>query len=89
VALVTFALSCSLVFNFDYGAADRFQFEANETWISAIGANFHLGVDGISLPLLVLSTFVMVLAIIYSWDHWEEPHNPRAFLSLMLILAPA
>ncbi|MDX1448535.1 MAG: NADH-quinone oxidoreductase subunit M [Acidimicrobiia bacterium] len=87
VALVTFALSVVLMVSFDYGAADRFQFEMNESWISAIGANFHLGVDGISLPLLVLSTFVMVLAIIYSWDHWEEPHNPRAFLSLMLILA--
>ena len=87
VAVVTFALSVLLVLNFDYGAGGQFQFEMNETWISAIGANFHLGVDGISLPLLVLSTFVMVLAIIYSWDHWEEPHNPRAFLSLMLILA--
>ena len=87
VALVTFGLSLLLVVNFDYGAGHQFQFEMNETWISAIGANFHLGVDGISLPLLVLSTFIVVLSIIYSWDHWEEPHNPRAFLSLMLILA--
>jgi len=87
VAVVTFALSLLAVFAFDYGAAGTFQFEANETWISAIGANFHIGVDGISLPLLVLSTFVMVLSVIYSWDHWEEPRNPRAFLSLMLILA--
>ena len=55
--------------------------------IGAINANYHLGVDGISLPLLVLSTFVMVLAVIYSWNHWEEPHNPKAFLILMLILA--
>ena len=86
VALATFALSVLAVFRFDYGAAGRFQFEANQPWISAIGANFHVGIDGISLPLLVLSTFVMVLAIIYSWDHWEEPRNPRAFLSLMLLL---
>jgi len=86
VAVVTFILSLMAVVNFDYGAAGSFQFEANKPWISAIGANFHLGVDGISLPLLVLSTFIMVLAIIYSWDHWEEPRNPRAFLSLMLIL---
>src|SRR5690606_36539502 len=52
-----------------------------------IDSNFHLGVDGISLPLLVLSTFVVVLSIIYSWDHWEEPRNPRAFLMLMLLLS--
>jgi NADH-quinone oxidoreductase subunit M len=87
VAVVTFVLSLIAVFQFDYGSADSFQFEANLSWIGAIGANYHIGLDGISLPLLVLSTFVMVLAIIYSWDHWEEPKNPKAFLILMLILA--
>ena len=39
------------------------------------------------MPLLVLSTFITVLAIVYSWDHWPEPHNPKAFLMLMLVLA--
>jgi NADH-quinone oxidoreductase subunit M len=68
-------------------AYNTYQFEVNTNWISAINANFHMGVDGISLPLLVLSTFVVVLAIIYSWDHWEEPRNPRAFLMLTLLLA--
>ncbi len=86
VSLVTFGLSLVLVSLFDYGAGGAFQFEADASWISAIDARYHLGVDGISLPLLVLSTFVLVLAIIYSWDHWEEPRNPRAFLILMLIL---
>ena len=71
---------------FDYGAAERFQFEVSESWIPAIGANYHIGVDGISLPLLVLSAVVTVLAIIYSWDHWEEPRNVRGFLALMLLL---
>lgn len=87
VSLVAFALSLVAVANFDYDAASRFHFEVNIPWISAIGANYHVGVDGISLPLLVLSTFVVVLAIIYSWEHWEEPRNPRAFLALMLVLA--
>ena len=57
------------------------------TWIPAINANYHIGIDGISLPLLVLSTFIVVLSVIYSWNHWEEPRNPKAFLILMLILA--
>ncbi len=87
VAAATFLLSVIAVFQFDYGSAHAFQFEADVPWIAAIGANYHIGVDGISLPLLVLSTFVTVLAIIYSWDHWEEPRNPKAFLILMLILA--
>jgi NADH-quinone oxidoreductase subunit M len=86
VSVVTFLLSLVVAVNFQLGSAAEYQFDTNLPWISAIGANYHVGVDGISLPLLVLSTFVMVLAIIYSWDHWEEPRNPKAFLILMLIL---
>jgi NADH-quinone oxidoreductase subunit M len=88
-SLLAFVASLLVVAGFDYGAGsyNSYQFEVKETWISAISANYHLGVDGISLPLLVLSTFVMVLAVIYSWNHWEEPKNPKAFLILMLILA--
>jgi NADH-quinone oxidoreductase subunit M len=87
VVLAAFALSLVAVARFDYGDAGGYQFDTSLSWISAISANYHIGVDGISLPLLVLSTFVMVLAVIYSWEHWEEPRNPKAFLILMLILA--
>ncbi|CAN5132415.1 NADH-quinone oxidoreductase subunit M [soil metagenome] len=87
VTLGTFLLSLVLLISFDYGRASEFQFETNATWISAINANYHVGIDGISLPLLILSTFVTLLAVIYSWNHWEEPHNPKGFLILMLILA--
>ncbi|CAN5844805.1 NADH-quinone oxidoreductase subunit M [soil metagenome] len=89
VSLAAFALSLVAIGQFQFGAVDynTYQFEVNLSWISAINANYHIGIDGISLPLLVLSTFVVVLAIIYSWDHWEEPRNPRAFLMLTLILA--
>ncbi|HZD22365.1 MAG TPA: NADH-quinone oxidoreductase subunit M [Acidimicrobiia bacterium] len=74
-------------FNFSGGDYNTYQFGVNKTWIAAIGADYHVGVDGISLPLLVLSTFIMVLSVIYSWNHWDEPKNPKAFLILMLILA--
>ncbi len=89
VAVLAFALSLVLIGQFDFagGAYNTYQFEVNQTWIGAINANFHVGVDGISLPLLVLSTFITVLAIIYSWNHWDEPKNPKGFLILMLILA--
>lgn len=89
VALGAFVASVLVVAGFDFGGTsyNTYQFEVNETWIGAINSNFHVGVDGISLPLLVLSTFIMVLAVIYSWNHWEEPKNPKAFLILMLILA--
>src|SRR6185503_15445209 len=42
--------------------------------------------DGISLPLLLLTMLVTPLVIIYSWNHFPEPHNPKAFLILILIL---
>ncbi|HEX2153637.1 MAG TPA: NADH-quinone oxidoreductase subunit M [Acidimicrobiia bacterium] len=88
-SLLAFAVSLVAVGRFDFGAAsyNTYQFEVDVPWIPAIDANFHLGVDGISLPLLVLSTFVVLLSVIYSWDHWEEPRSPRAFLMLMLLLA--
>jgi NADH-quinone oxidoreductase subunit M len=89
VTLLAFLASIAVVVWFDFGGTpyNTYQFEVNETWIGAINANYHVGVDGISLPLLVLSTFVMLLAVIYSWNHWEEPKNPKAFLILMMILA--
>jgi len=89
VAVLAFAASLGVVVGFDFGGTEynTYQFEVDRTWIGAINANYHVGVDGISLPLLVLSTFIMVLAVIYSWNHWEEPKNPKAFLILMLILA--
>ncbi len=87
VAVATFLLSLVIAFNFDYDRASAYQFEVSHSWISAINANYHVGIDGISLPLLILSTFIVVLSVIYSWNHWEEPRNPKAFLILMLILA--
>ena len=83
---VTSLLSILAAWLFDYRAAERFQFEVTESWIPAIGANYHIGVDGISLPLLVLSSVVTLLAVVYSWDHWEEPRNVRGFLALMMLL---
>ena len=86
---VSFVLSVIVAFQFDYGAADQIQFgtRSDLTWIGAINSNYTIGIDGISLPLLVLSGFMTVLAIIYSWDHWPEPHNPKLFSALILVLA--
>ncbi len=82
----SFVLSVVLAFAFDFGEAG-IQLGTRLDWIPAINSSYHIGIDGISLPLVVLSTFITLLAIIYSWEHWPEPHNPKAFLILMLILA--
>jgi NADH-quinone oxidoreductase subunit M len=71
---------------FDYDASDKLQFVVDKGWIDVINSRYHVGIDGISLPLLALSMLITVLCVVYSWDHFPEPHNPKAFLILMLVL---
>jgi NADH-quinone oxidoreductase subunit M len=84
--LVTAAVGVAVLARFDYGATDTLQFEVDRPWIDVIDSRYHIGLDGISLPLLALSMLITVLCVIYSWDHFPEPHNPKAFLALMLVL---
>lgn len=91
VALVfagaTAALTGLVLLNFKYGeAAAQYQFVQNRRWIDVINARYHIGLNGMALPMLALSSVVVILCIIYSWNHWPQPHNPKAVLALMLIL---
>src|SRR4051812_6313020 len=86
VTLATAVVGLSLLFGFNYGDAGTLQYTTNHGWIEVINSRYHIGIDGISLPLLILSMVITVLCVIYSWDHFPEPHNPKAFLILMLIL---
>jgi NADH-quinone oxidoreductase subunit M len=72
--------------HFDYGHTSSLQMVANRGWIDVINSRYHVGIDGLSLPLMGLTLFIVPLCIIYSWDHFPEPHNPKAFLTLILIL---
>jgi NADH-quinone oxidoreductase subunit M len=87
--VVTLILATVLAVRFDYSAADTYQFGTaiDTSWIEAINAHFHIGVDGISLPMVVLAAIITVLVIVYSWNHWPEPHNPKLLLAFVLILA--
>ncbi len=86
VTLLTGAVGVYILRQFDYDATHRLQFEVDNRWIDAINSRFHVGIDGISLPLLILSMFITILCVVYSWDHFPEPHNPKAFLTLLLVL---
>src|SRR3954470_7859352 len=85
-SLVTLGVGIGILADFDYDRAGSLQFGVNKAWISVIHARYHLGMDGISLPMLILSMFITVLCIIYSWNHFPEPHNPKGFLALILLL---
>ncbi len=63
--LITFAISLVLVWRFDAGSAE-FQFIERRPWLAG-AINYHMGVDGISLPFVILTTALMPLCIIASW----------------------
>src|SRR3954452_9399216 len=84
--LATFAVTIAIAARFDYDKGSALQFDVNKHWIDVINSYSHVAIDGISLPLLVLSAFITVLCVVYSWNHFPEPHNPKAFLALILIL---
>jgi NADH-quinone oxidoreductase subunit M len=84
--LATAAVGVYLLAAFDYGSSGKLQFSVNRSWIEVINSRYHIGIDGISLPLLLLSIGISVLCVVYSWDHFPEPHNPKAFLILLLVL---
>ncbi len=85
-SLVTLGFAIYILKNFDYDHSAKLQFQVKKTWIEMIHSNYHIGVDGISLPMLALSAFIVVLCVIYSWNHFPEPHNVKAFLALILLL---
>src|SRR5438105_8458509 len=64
--LVTFAISLILVWRFD-PASPEFQFVEKRAWLGGLGA-YHMGVDGISLPFVILTTGLMPLCILASWE---------------------
>jgi len=67
VSVVTFTLSLLLYRDFDMSTADM-QFQELVPWIAAFKANYHLGVDGISMPLIILTTFTTVLVVLAGWQ---------------------
>src|SRR5438552_102824 len=76
----------AILFGFDYGAHHGLQFELNASWISTIHARYHVGIDGISLPLFELTLLLSFLCAIYTWKVLPPPGRPKAFLALILLL---
>jgi NADH-quinone oxidoreductase subunit M len=75
-----------LLFRFDFAHAGHIQLGVNAPWIEQINSRYHIGVDGMSLPLLVLSVLVSFLCLIYMWFHIPAPGKTKAFIALTLIL---
>lgn len=84
--LVNFAISL-LMLGKHTASANGFYFEKNIPWIKAINTNYHVGVDGLSVWLLILTTFIMPIAILSTWHAVEKRH--AAFYAFLLLLESA
>ena len=71
---------------FDLDATEKLQYVVDKSWIDAIHSRYVVGLDGISLPLLLLTVLIVPLCIVYSWNHFPDPKNPKTFLILILVL---
>ncbi|MFC1987701.1 NuoM family protein [Chloroflexota bacterium] len=82
--IVPFVLALVLFSIFNRAAgAQVFQFQEQVSWIPAISANYHLGVDGLSLPLVVLTTFLGIVVVLLSW---KEQLRIREYFVWLLLL---
>ena len=82
-AAITLLLSVPLYSQFDSGTA-AMQFAEFKPWIAAINVNYHLGVDGISMPLILLTSFMTILVIIAGW-HGIKTHVSQYFAAFLIM----
>jgi len=82
-ALVTFLFSLPLWFGFDQTTA-AMQFVERAAWIPTFDVYYHLGVDGISMPLILLTTFITIFVVIAGWE--VITYKPSQYMAAFLIM---
>jgi len=85
VALLNLLVSLSLYVGFQ--AASGYQFEEFAAWIPSLNINYHVGIDGLSLFLVLLTTFLSVIAIYSSWTAITK--QVKEYMALLLVLETA
>ncbi len=82
-AVSVLVINLILAFQFDY-QQESFQFVEDISWIEWIGLNYHLGIDGLSFPLVLLNSFLTLIAI-YSTSSTIQ--RPRLYYAMLLLLS--
>ena len=82
-SLIPFALALSAWFNFDSPAYLEFRFVEQYTWFAAINSSFHIGIDGLSLTMVLLTTLLTPMAILASF---KIDKNVNVYMALFLFL---
>ncbi|MGC8919472.1 NADH-quinone oxidoreductase subunit M [Streptomyces sp. PG2] len=83
---VVLLAAIALALGFDHDHPSKMQATTDISWIPALHVRLHLGVDGISLPLLVLTALLTFLCALYSYFKPAAGPAPKAFVSLLLLL---
>ena len=83
VTLLTLLFALHLPAHFDYASFGRFQFEQNAEWIASPAIRYHLGVDGLSMWLVILTTVLAPLGVLCSWNAIRS--RTRLFFTLFLL----
>src|SRR5439155_326948 len=85
VMFVSFLVSLPLVVWFTHEAPDQqFKFIEDHLWIASIGAHYHLGIDGISFLLIMLTTVLGFLSVLSSWTAIED--RPKEYYAMFMLL---
>jgi NADH-quinone oxidoreductase subunit M len=87
ITIVDLLISLGLLSRSAVAGPSGFSFEKNVPWIKAISTNYHVGVDGLSLWLVILTTFIMPIAVISTWHAVEKRRT--AFYVFLLLLESA
>jgi NADH-quinone oxidoreductase subunit M len=83
-SIAIFLVSLGLIAPVWSTAAGKFAIETNESWIQTPAINYHIGIDGISLWLVILSTFLTPLCVLVSWRSINQ-HIKQFFAFLLLL----
>ncbi|MFE3215942.1 complex I subunit 4 family protein [Streptomyces antimycoticus] len=83
---VVLAAAIALAAGFDHDHPARMQAQTDIGWIPALDIRIHLGVDGVSLPLLVLTALLTFLSALYAYFNRPSGPSPKAFVALLLLL---
>ena len=84
-AIATLGVGIAILVRYNI-CQEGLQFGRHKAWIPLINARYEIGLDGIGLPMLILSMLITLSVIIYSWDHFPDPRTPKAFLAMTLLL---
>jgi NADH-quinone oxidoreductase subunit M len=82
-SLITFVLSLFVWFGFDRGTS-AFQFVERAPWIPEFGITYHMGVDGISMMFVLLSTLLTPICVLASWESIQ--HRVKEYMIAFLVL---